>query len=155
MAFWLVKSESNKYGIDDLKRDGYTFWGGVRNYQARNFLRSMRKGELVLYYHSVVEPVGIVGIARVKKEAYPDPTQFDKKSEYFEPAASKEEPRWFCPDLEFVEKFSEIIPLREIRGMKNLEGMVLLQKMSRLSVQPVSDKHFNILVARMRDQRAR
>ena len=145
MAFWLVKSESNKYGIDDLKRDGFTFWGGVRNYQARNYLRSMKKGDLVLYYHSVVDPVGVVGLAKVKKDAFPDPTQFDKKSEYFEPAATKENPRWFCPELEFVEKFSNIIPLKELRGMKNLEGMVLLQKMSRLSVQPVSDKHFKII----------
>ena len=146
MAYWLVKSEINVYSIDDLKRDGHTFWGGVRNYQARNYLRDMRKGELVLYYHSVVDPIGIVGLAKVKKEAFPDPTQFDKNSEYFDEKATKEAPRWFCPELEFVKKYKNLIAPSELRKISGLKGMALLQKRSRLSVQPVTDKEFEIIM---------
>ncbi len=146
MAYWLVKSESGNYSIGDLERDRVTFWGGVRNYQARNFLRQMKKGEQVLFYHSVTEPVGVVGICRVKKEAYPDPTQFDSKSQYFDAAASPEEPRWFCPDVEFVERFAQVLPLTDIRTLRGLADMELLRRGSRLSVQVASLKHFEIIV---------
>ena len=145
MPHWLVKSESNKFSIDDLKRDKVTHWHGVRNYQARNYLRSMKPGELVLYYHSVVEPVGIVGIARVVKEAYPDPTQFDPKSEYYDQKATKEAPRWFCPEFEFVERFPKILELKELREVSGLKSMVLLKKGSRLSVQPVTESEYTLI----------
>ena len=145
MAFWLVKSESNNYSIDDLKRDNFTHWHGVRNYQARNYLKSMKKGDLVFYYHSVIDPIGIAGIAKVKDEATADLTQFDKKSEYFDPKATKEAPRWFCPHLEFVERYAKILDLKTIRALKGLSAMVLLQKGSRLSVQPVSESEFEIV----------
>lgn len=146
MSFWLVKTEPDVYSIDDLKRDKVTHWHGVRNYQARNFLRAMKKGEEVLVYHSNAEPPGIVGIATVAREAYPDPSQFEKKSEYFDPKASKENPRWFCPELKFKRKFKQIIPLDELRKIPALKGMVLLQRGSRLSVQPVSEKEWAVIV---------
>jgi len=142
MAYWLVKSESNSYSINDLEKDKVTHWNGVRNYQARNYLRSMKNGDLVIYYHSVVDPIGIVGLARVVKEAYPDPSQFDAKSEYFDPKATKENPRWFNPDLEFVEIFESILSLNDVRSLKNTDKMVLLQRGSRLSVQPVTTTEF-------------
>lgn len=144
-ACWLVKTEPSVYSIVDLKRDKSTHWHGVRNYQARNFLREMKTGDLVLVYHSSEEPVGIAGLARVSREAYPDPTQFEKAGEYFDPAATKENPRWFCPDLEYVETFPQVVPLARLRSVKALKDMVLLQRGSRLSVQPVSSVQFALL----------
>lgn len=142
MANWLVKSESSVYSISDLKRDKVTAWEGVRNYQARNFLMEMKKGDRVLYYHSVDAPIGIAGIAKVAKEAYPDPLQFNKKSEYFDPTASQDKPRWFCPDFIYMEQFEKILILEQLKIDKKLKGLVLLQKGSRLSVFPVSEEHF-------------
>lgn len=146
MAYWLVKSESSVYSIDDLKRDGATLWEGVRNYQARNYLKSMKVGEKVLYYHSVDDPIGVVGLAKVKAEASPDPSQFDKKSEYFDEKATKDNPRWFCPLLQYVKKFSSILSREQLIKESKLKGMVLLQKMSRLSVQPVSREEFETII---------
>ena len=146
MNYWLVKTEPHVYSIDDLRRDKKTEWTGVRNYQARNFLQQMRVGDSVIVYHSNAEPPGVVGIATVKTAAVPDPTQFDKKSEYFDPKATKEAPRWFCPDLKFVRKLSRLIALDELRSCTTLAGLALLQKGSRLSVLPVSEKHFDTIV---------
>lgn len=146
MAYWLVKTEPTTYSIDDLKRDKKTHWHGVRNYQARNFLQKMEVGDTVLFYHSVVEPVGVVGIATVVKRAYPDPSQFEKKSEYFDPAARPDKPRWFCPDLGFKRKFAGTVSLKSLRELPGLSKMVLLQKGSRLSVQPVTEKEFEIIM---------
>ena len=146
MATWLVKTEPDVYSIDDLARDKVTDWTCVRNYQARNFLKAMARGDEVLIYHSNAEPSGVVGIARVCQVASPDPTQFDKKSEYFDPKATKDAPRWFCPDLKFVRKLSRLIALDELRNCTSLAGLVLLQRGSRLSVVPVSEKHFDIIV---------
>lgn len=144
--YWLMKSEPITYGIDHLKKDKRTEWDGVRNYQARNFMRDgMKKGDLVLFYHSVTEPVGVAGIAKVVKESHPDETQFDKKSKYYEPRATKEKPVWYLVDVAFVKKFPRIIPLKELRDIKGLEKMELLKKGSRLSVQPVSKKEFEII----------
>lgn len=143
MAFWLVKTEPDVYSIDDLARDQATGWNGVRNYQARNYLKAMQDGDLVLVYHSMSEPSGVAGVARVQRTAYADPTQFDKKSEFFDPAAKKDEPRWFCPDLAFVEKFSRFVPVGELRAVTKLKDMVLLQRGSRLSVQPVTKLQFD------------
>jgi predicted RNA-binding protein with PUA-like domain len=145
MAFWLVKTEPHVYSIDDLRRDTVTAWTGVRNYQARNFLKQMEVGDLVLVYHSNAEPPGVVGIARVKHVAKPDPTQFDRASEYFDPAASPDKPRWFCPDLAFSAKLSSMVSLEALRGKTSLSGLPLLQRGSRLSVLPVTEKHFEII----------
>ena len=146
MSHWLVKSEESVYSIDMLRRDRFTIWDGVRNYQARNYLRSMKVGDKVLFYHSNSEPNAVVGLAEIKKVAFADPSQFDAKSEYFEPKASKEEPRWFCPELKFVRKFKHSVPLAHLKELPELKSMVLLQRGSRLSVQPVSDKEFKSIL---------
>jgi predicted RNA-binding protein with PUA-like domain len=139
---WLVKSEPTVYSIDDLRRDKRTAWNGVRNYQARNHLRTMRKGDLVLFYHSSSDPTGVAGVAKVVKEAYPDPTQFDARSEYHDPRSSKDDPRWWLVDVGFVARFADPVPLAVIKADKRLADMVLVNN-SRLSVQPVTEKEFD------------
>ena len=109
-------------------------------------MRAMKAGDRVIVYHSNAEPSGVVGLAEVCAEAKPDPTQFEKGGEYFDPKASKDNPRWFCPDLKFITKFERLIPLAELRGIAGLKKMVLLQRGSRLSVQPVTPKEFEIIV---------
>jgi predicted RNA-binding protein with PUA-like domain len=145
--YWLVKSEPDVYSIDDLARDGSTSWEGVRNYQARNFLREMREGDAVLFYHSNAKPSGVAGIARVAREAYPDPTALDRRSESFDPKATEADPRWSTVDLAFVERFPEVLPLARLQAEPALAGMELLRRGSRLSVQPVSAPHFRRVVA--------
>lgn len=146
MKHWLVKTEPDVYSIDDLKRDRRTEWTGVRNYQARNFLQAMSVGDLALIYHSNAEPSGVVGIGKIVRIAQPDPTQFERKSEYYEPKATLEAPRWYCPEIAFVEKFAAGIALSDLRENKALQGLLLLQKGSRLSVIPVTEKHFREVV---------
>jgi predicted RNA-binding protein with PUA-like domain len=143
--YWLMKSEPNVYSIDDLARDGRTFWDGVRNYQARNFMRDqMKVGDEVLFYHSNAEPPGVVGIARVVREGYPDHTARDPNSKYYDPKATEEDPRWFMVDVEFVEKFDEMVSLDTLRSTPGLENMLVTKK-SRLSVQPVTEQEFEIV----------
>lgn len=144
--YWLVKSEPDVYGISQLKRDGKTQWTGVRNYQARNLLMEMRRGELVVFYHSNAKPPAAVGVAKVVKEAYPDSSQFERKSEYFDPKSTAEKPRWFAPDLEFVATFDTPVALESMRGVKGLAKLPLLQRGSRLSVNPVTESEFNIIL---------
>jgi predicted RNA-binding protein with PUA-like domain len=139
---WLVKSEPSVYSIDDLRRDKRTAWNGVRNYQARNHMRAMKKGDLVLFYHSSSDPTGVAGVAKVVKEAYPDPTQFDRKSEYHDPKSAKDDPRWWLVDVGFVARFANPVPLAVIKADKRLADMVLVNN-SRLSVQPVTEKEFD------------
>ncbi len=140
---WLIKSEPDIYSIDDLERDRRTCWEGVRNYQARNFMRDdMRVGDRVLFYHSSAETVGVAGIARVCKAAYPDHTALDPKCEHFDPKATKANPIWVRVDLEFVEKFDRVVTLATLRETKGLESMLVLQRGQRLSVQPVDAAHF-------------
>jgi predicted RNA-binding protein with PUA-like domain len=146
MKHWLVKTEPHVYSIDDLKRDKKTAWTGVRNYQARNFLQQMAPGDQVLVYHSNAEPPGVVGIAKVAAVAKPDLTQFDKKSEFFDPKASLHQPRWFCPDISFVKRLTAMVSLDDLRQNTALEGLLLLQKGSRLSVIPVTERHFRAIV---------
>lgn len=141
MQYWLIKSEPNTYSIDDLKREKQIAWEGVRNYQARNHMRAMKKGDEMLFYHSSVEPMGVAGIARVAHVAHADESQFEK-GDYFEPRATKEKPVWECVDVAFVEKAPRLVPLDQLKRDTQLEGMVLLQRGSRLSVQPVSAAHF-------------
>lgn len=139
--YWLMKSEADVYSIDDLKRDGSTLWDGVRNYQARNNMQAMEKGDLVLYYHSRQNPPAVAGLARVVKEAYPDPTQFDPKNKYFDEASSEDDPRWWLVDVAFVQKFDRPVSLHAIKNEAQLEDMVLVNN-SRLSVQPVREAEY-------------
>lgn len=142
--YWLVKSEPDVYSIDDLERDGSTYWEGVRNYQARNLMRDdMKKNDLVLYYHSRIKPMGVAGVGRVCREAYPDFTQFDEDSKYFDPKATEDSPRWFMVDIEFVGKFDEVVTLADLKADPALEGMRVTMKGQRLSVQPVEKRHFD------------
>jgi predicted RNA-binding protein with PUA-like domain len=144
---WLAKSEPGSYSIDDLARDGTTRWDGVRNYQARNFLRDgMKKGDLVLVYHSNAEPSGVAGLARVAREGYPDPTAFDRRSKYYDPDSERDRPSWFCVDLEIVEKLARLVPLAELKSHPGLRGMLVTKRGTRLSVQPVERTHFDIVV---------
>lgn len=146
MAYWLVKTEPHVYSIDDLARDGETDWHGVRNYQARNYLQEMKARDMVLVYHSNAEPPGVVGIAKVCEEATPDETQFQLKSDYFDPKSSIDKPRWFCPKLQFVRKLKRSVSLNALREEARLEGLVLLQKGTRLSVIPVSKEHYEVIL---------
>lgn len=146
MAYWLAKSEPQEFSIDDLKRHRTTQWDCVRNYEARNNLRSMRVGDEILFYHSNCEQTGIAGIARVKKLAYADAAQFNRKSEYFDPKSSKIDPTWWAPDVEFVRKFDKILALDALRNESKLNGMKVLQRGMRLSVQPVTAQHFKIIL---------
>jgi predicted RNA-binding protein with PUA-like domain len=140
--FWLMKSEPDVYSIDDLRRDGIESWEGVRNYQARNFMRDMAEGELAIFYHSSTTPPGAAGVCRISREAYPDDTLFNKKSGYYDPKSKKEDPRWSLVDVEFIEKLDEVVSLQTMKEDPALEGMRVTQKGSRLSVQPVEKKHF-------------
>ncbi len=143
--YWLMKSEPDVYSIEDLERDGKTHWDGVRNYQARNFMRDrMRVGDGVLFYHSNAKPPGVAGLARFCKEGYPDHTAFDSKDPHFDPKSNPADPRWFMVDVEFVEKFPELLPLPDLREVDGLEEMVLFKR-SRLSVQPVTKEEFGII----------
>jgi predicted RNA-binding protein with PUA-like domain len=149
LNYWLLKSEPDVYSIDDLKRDKKTFWDGVRNYQARNFLRdSLKNGDLVLFYHSNAEPPGVAGLAKVVREGYPDPTAFDPKDSHYDPKSDPANPTWYVVDVQFVKKAKSVVGLPELKQTKGLEKMVLLQKGSRLSVQPVTATEFAI-VSRM------
>lgn len=145
---WLVKTEPDAYSIDDLKRDRTTGWDGVRNHQARNFMRDdMKKGDLVLVYHSNVDPPGVVGIATVSREGHPDPTAFDSRDVHFDPKSDPDDPRWIQVELRFKRKFKRLIPLSELRETPTLSDMPLLRKGQRLSVQPVSKAQFETVVA--------
>jgi predicted RNA-binding protein with PUA-like domain len=144
MNYWLMKSEPDVYSIQDLARDGSTHWEGVRNYSARNNMRKMARGDLVLFYHSNAKPPGVVGIARVVKTAYPDPDQWHQGSKYYDPKSTKNNPRWSMVDVEFVEQFPQLVPLDRIKQTKGLEDMVLVKR-SRLSVQPVTAEQFVIV----------
>lgn len=143
MNYWLMKSEPDVFSIDTLKTKKKSGWDGVRNYQARNYMRDeMKKGDMILFYHSSCDVPGVAGLARVLKESHPDPTQFDPKSDYFDPKATLENPRWFMVEVEFVEKFQQVVTLQTIKNIKALEKMPLVQKGSRLSINPVSDNEF-------------
>lgn len=147
MRYWLAKSEPDEYSIDDLKADKVCYWDGVRNYQARNYLREMQVGDKVLFYHSNANPPGVAGVMKVVKAACPDPSQFDKKDKHFDPKSTKENPRWFCPDFSFETKFKNFVPLDQLRQHKKLSGLELLRRGSRLSVHPVERAEYETIVA--------
>jgi len=140
--YWLMKSEPDAYSIDDLERDGSTHWDGVRNYKARNNMRAMKVGDEVLYYHSNAKPPGVVGIARVCREAYPDPSQFDRKSHYFDEKSKKDDPRWSLVDVEFVARLPDPVSLDDVKSEKTLADMELV-RYGRLSVQSVTEAQFD------------
>lgn len=143
MNYWLMKSEPDLFGIDDLKKNKKEPWDGVRNYQARNFMRDdMKKGDQVLFYHSSCSPAGIAGIAEVSKESHPDHTCYDKKNKYYDPKSTKESPRWFMVEVKFKKKFKSLFTLEEIKKTKKLENMLVVKKGNRLSIMPVSEKDF-------------
>ncbi len=148
MRTWLMKSEPDVFSIEDLKREQRTGWEGVRNYQARNSMRDdMQVGDFVLYYHSNAEPSGIAGLAKVVGPAEPDPTQFDRTSEYFDPTSDRAEPRWVMVTVGFVEAFKDVVSLAQLKAEPKLQGMGVLQKGQRLSVMPVSAEHFAVVLS--------
>jgi predicted RNA-binding protein with PUA-like domain len=150
MRYWLMKSEPDVYSIDDLKRDRSTAWVGVRNYQARNFMRDqMRPGDRVFFYHSSCDEPAIAGIAEVSKPAYPDETQFDRKSEYYDAAASRDNPRWMNVEVKFVAK-TPLITLAELRGHRALANMQILQRGNRLSITPVDPAEWKFIETLMK-----
>ncbi|MDE3272604.1 EVE domain-containing protein [Pseudoalteromonas sp. G4] len=146
MQYWLFKTEPDEFSIDDLKRKKEEIWDGIRNYQARNFLRDqVALGDLVFIYHSSCKEPGIVGIAKVIKTAFPDPSQFDSQSKYYDAKATTDNPRWTSVTLEFVDKL-RIIALSKLKADKQLESMYLVQKGSRLSIQPVTDDEWEYIL---------
>jgi predicted RNA-binding protein with PUA-like domain len=149
MNYWLFKSEPDEYSIDNLANEpsGIGRWDGIRNYQARNNLRDqVSEGDLFFFYHSSCKVPGIAGIGKVVKAAYPDPAQFDASSHYYDAKSSAENPRWYCVDVAFVEKFSDVVTLKTLKTINGLSDMVLLRQ-GRLSVQPVLEAEWELVVS--------
>ena len=145
--YWLMKCEPEAYTIEDLERDGTTTWEGVRNFQARNSMRDdMKVGDGVLFYASNAEPSGVTGVAEISREAYPDPYAFELGHTYHDPKSDPDNPTWYMVDIRFVEKFPEIVPLATLKAARGLDKMVVTQKGSRLSVQPVTKEEFGIVL---------
>lgn len=147
--YWLVKSEPSAFSIDDLakSKSKTTHWDGVRNYQARNFMRDeMKKGDLVLYYHSNAEPTAVVGVCEIVKEGYPDFTAFDPDDKHFDPKSKKDKPTWIMVNLKLIKKFKTQVSLASIKEHPKLQEMRLVQRGNRLSVMPVAKKEFDIIV---------
>jgi len=141
--YWLFKTEPETYSIDDLAREKRTHWEGIRNYQARNFIRDdMQVGDDILIYHSVVKPPAVVGIAKIVKAAYPDFTAWDKKSAYYDKRSTEDKPVWFMVDIEFTGKFHRPVTLESIKADPELSEMMVARKGMRLSIQPVEKRHF-------------
>jgi len=145
MKYWLIKSEPDCYSIADLKQDKKTSWTGVRNYQARNFIRDMSKGDLVLFYHSGANPPAVAGICKVVSKPYGDTTALDPKNDHFDPKATKENPIWSAVDMQYFSTFKEPVTLPQIKNNPKLSDMLVAQQGSRLSIMPVSEKHFKIV----------
>ena len=148
MAHWLMKSEPDAYSIDDLERDRREPWDGIRNYQARNMMRDdMKIGDEVFFYHSNANPIGIVGIAKVVKEAYPDFTAFDPDAKYYDPKSDPDKPRWYMVDIKFVRKLKRVITLGELKEHADALGdMALLRKGNRLSINPVTEEQWEYIL---------
>jgi predicted RNA-binding protein with PUA-like domain len=149
MAYWLMKSEPSVFGIDDLKKKPKqtSHWDGVRNYQARNFMRDgMKKGDEVFFYHSSCPEPGIVGIAKVAREAYPDHTAFDPKDPHYDPKSDPNKPTWMMVDVKLVRKLKRVLSLEELKAEPRLDGFTLLRRGNRLSVMPVSDAHWQVVL---------
>lgn len=149
MAYWLMKSEPTSFSIEDLARapGGRTSWDGVRNYQARNFLLKMRLGDEAFFYHSGCAEPGIAGSMKIVSEAYPDPTQFDPCDPHHDPASRRESPRWYAVDVEFVERCATLLTLHRMRTDPRLAGLLILRRGNRISITPVSERHWQYLVS--------
>ncbi len=146
MNYWLMKSEPDVFGIDDLKRKKSEYWDGVRNYQARNYMRDgMKVGDLVLFYHSNAKPAGVSGIAKISHEAVPDFSSWNPSSKYFDPKSTEANPRWFMVEVSFVEKFNEVVSLEWLKSNEKLKNMLVIKKGMRLSVQPVLKAEYDII----------
>ena len=150
MSYWLMKSEPSEFSIDDLrqrprKREP---WDGVRNYQARNMMRDqMAKGDLAFFYHSNCDEPGIVGIMKVVKEAYPDPTAFDPEDKHYDPKSDPDNPRWYLVDVQYVRKLKRVLSLRELKEHAKLNDLALVRRGNRLSVMPVTEKQWNFILS--------
>jgi predicted RNA-binding protein with PUA-like domain len=147
--YWLVKSEPSEFSIDDLakSKNKTTHWDGVRNYQARNFMRDeMKKGDYVLYYHSNADPNAVVGYCEIVKEGYTDFTAFDPEDKHYDPKSKKADPTWIMVDIKLKKKFKEPVSLKDIKSRKSLQDMKLVQRGNRLSVMPVSKKEFDTIL---------
>jgi predicted RNA-binding protein with PUA-like domain len=142
-----MKSEPSVFSISDLRKKKVEGWNGVRNYQARNFMKEMALGDRAFFYHSTEEPVGVAGVMEIAKLAYPDPTQFDKKGDYFDPKASKEKPIWFQVDVKFVEELPRLVPLAELRAMPELKAMALF-RLGRISITPVTEVEWKAILSK-------
>lgn len=145
--YWLMKTEPDAFSIAKLKKLGRAPWDGVRSFQARNHMQAMKLGDLSLFYHSSTDPPGVVGVSRVVREAYPDHTQFDRKSKYYDPRAKPDAPRWFMVDVEFVERFPNMITLEQLKADPALASMLVVRRGMRLSVQPVESDHMRHVLA--------
>jgi len=149
MNYWLMKSEPSVFGIEQLAkaRNSTTGWDGVRNFQARNYLKEMQKGDLLFFYHSSCDVPGIAGVAAVQREAYPDPTQFDKKNDHYDAKSDPENPRWYMVDVKLVRKFDKVIPLDELRKHADgkLKDMIVLKRGNRLSITPVTKSEWSFI----------
>ena len=145
--YWLLKCEPEAYTIQDLERDGTTTWEGVRNFQARNYMRDdMKPGDGVLFYASNAEPSGVTGLAEIARGGYPDPYAFQEGHKYYDPKSDPDNPTWMMVDVRFAETFPDIVPLAVLKETPGLKDMMVTQKGSRLSVQPVTKKEFDIVV---------
>ena len=144
--YWLMKSEPSAYGIKDLEEEGNTIWDGIRNYQARNFMRSMKIGDQVFFYHSNCKPPGIIGFMEVIETGIVDPTQFDKSSKYYDPKSIKSNPRWDCVRLKYLFEFNKMLTLKELANKYSSEELKILQKGNRLSIIPVNKKIAKIIL---------
>lgn len=146
LRYWLMKSEPDVFSIDDLQKHGTTSWSGVRNYQARNYMRDdMQLGDLILYYHSSTDPAGVVGIAEVCRKAHPDLTALDPKSPYFDPRSTSADPVWVNVDVKFVSKFKQTVTLSQLKAELALQDMLVTRRGMRLSIQSVDPKHFKLV----------
>jgi len=147
MKYWLMKNEVSDYSIDDLAKDKVTEWTGVRNYQARNFMRDeMSDGDLAIFYHSNAEPSGAAGIMEISGGPLPDETQFEKKSKYFDEKSKKDDPRWICRRVRYVKKLKQIVSIGQMREMKACKDMVILRRGNRLSITPLKKSEFDAIV---------
>jgi predicted RNA-binding protein with PUA-like domain len=147
MHHWLMKSEPDEFSFQELERKGKEPWTGVRNYQARNFLRSAKVGDLVLFYHSNCAAPGIVGVARISREAFDDPTQFDPRSDYHDAKSTRESPRWSCVEVSFHQGFRRLVSLPDLRECAALKNLLILRPGNRLSVTPVAPAEYRAIVA--------
>jgi predicted RNA-binding protein with PUA-like domain len=139
MAYWLMKSEPDAYSLDDLAREGTTLWDGIRNYQARNFMRAMQPGDRAFFYHSNAKPPGIVGLMEVIETGLTDPSQFDPASKYFDPASRTDAPRWDCARLRYLGRFAALLSLDQLRDQFNEDELTVVRRGNRLSILPVPD----------------